>query len=331
MKNYIALDIGSKVTKIYMPQAGVVLSEPTLLAISESHNKIISYGNDAKELQGKSTENVKFVCPVEKTEIKEKKLLGKLLKYFFNKLQIEKSFIKPKILFSVQCGIEPDKLKEFENLFTSIGYYDVSFVESPVLSLLGTEAPVTATNPSFVIDFGAGQTTIAAITLNGVISGLSADISGISLNGVLQTHIEEELQLKLSLDEVERIKLPLASLEEEDQMTATVSGKDSLSGKSKSVLISAETIYAPLKNYVDTILNLALKLFDNLSEKSKQNIKASGIYLTGGGANIFGLSDYASKYLNIKCVVPDSPELCCITGAGIVSEDNELLKKLKLQ
>ena len=242
MRSKIAIEIGTSYTKIYKARQGVVLYEPTVIAIEKSnYKKPLAVGYEAEKLQGKSGENVKIIHPVDNTEIINVKALTSLLLEFLNKIKLknEKFF---EVLLIVQCGSDGEVISHFENALNSVGLYNISFAENPILSLLGAEAPLTDTSCHAVIDLGGGQTTVCALNLNGVISGVSAGIGGNKLNSMIISHVEDELNLTLTNQEVENLKISIASLVDDDDTKTIVQGKQTSTGKPRSLNISASQI-----------------------------------------------------------------------------------------
>lgn len=331
MKPKIAIDIGTSYTKIYKAKADVVLVEPTCIAIKNKNYKApYAYGSDAYSLIGKTPENVEIIFPVQNTDIVDNKALVALISHFIKKVKHPLEIIKDALLL-VECGSNRETIKKFENALIGAKVYNVCFAENPVLALLGVGEELSYETPSAVIDLGAGQTTVCVLTKAGVISGASAEIGGNTLNKMIIKHVEKELNFLISNHSAEILKVQLASLNEDDETKTVVSGKDTLTGKQKVSQISASQIYPAVKEFFDKLLNITSVIFSSLASETVTLLSKGGIYLTGGGTNVYGVEEYFSNALGIKVKINKEAEIASIIGAGNLVENAELLDKLKLQ
>lgn len=331
MKPKIAMDIGTSYTKIYKTRADVVLIEPTCIAIKNKNYKTpYACGQEAYSLIGKTPENVEIIFPVSNTDIVNYKALVALISHFVKKIKTPMEIIKD-VLLLVQCGSNRETIKKFENALIGAKLFNVCYAENPVVSLLGCGDELSYETPSAVIDFGGGQTTVCVLTKAGVISGASAEIGGNTLNKMIIKHVETELNLQISEHSAEILKVQIASLDEDDETKTVVSGKDVLSGKQRVAQISANQIYPAVKEFFNKILTITNVIFASLASETVTLLTKGGIYLTGGGVNVYGVDDFIGKELNIKTKITPEAEIASIVGAGKLVESSELLEKLKLQ
>lgn len=331
MNSKIAIEIGTSYTKIFKSRADVVLYEPTIIAVSKNnYKKPVAVGIEAFKLQGKVGDGVKIIRPVNNTEIVDVKALVSLLSAFISKIKVKGERFSS-VLLTVQCGSDRQIMSRFENALNKIGLYNVVFAETPVLALLGANAPLTDTSCHAVIDIGGGQTTVCVLNLNGVISGVSAEIGGNKLNEMLQKHVEETMNLHLSMSEIENLKRSIASIVDDDNTKTIVQGKQTLTGKPHTQNITASSIVEPIKEYAKKTAKIANLVFDNLSTDCLKELSKNGVYLTGGGSLLYGLEDYFTKELGFVTTLVDEPELSSIIGAGKLINDKDLLNKIKLK
>ena len=331
MKPKIAIDIGSSYTKIYKSKVDVVLCEPTCIAIkNKNYRTPFACGLEAYALIGKTPENVEIIFPVNGSEITNNRALVALIEYFIKKIKKPFEFIQD-VLLSVGCGFNRDIIKKFENALLGAKLYNVCFAESPLLALLGAGEDLSYETPNAVIDLGGSQTTVCVLTLAGVISGASADIGGNTLNKMIISHLEVEHNFLISNHSAEILKTQLASLDEDDETKIVISGKDTLSGKQKVSQVSASQIYPAVKGFMEKVIEIITVILSGLSPETIESINRNGIYLTGGGAGIYGISDYLDYKLEMKTQVAKENDIATIIGAGKLVENYELLEKLKLK
>ncbi|MBQ3235641.1 MAG: rod shape-determining protein [Clostridia bacterium] len=331
MRPKIAIDIGTSYTKIYKAKSDVVLIEPTCIAIQNKNYKTpYAYGQEAYSLIGKTPESVEIIFPVSNTDIVDNKALVALLSHFIKKVKTPLENIKDALLL-VECGSNRETIKKFENALIGAKVYNVCYAENPLLALLGVGEEISYETPSAVIDLGGGQTTVCVLTKAGVISGASAEIGGNTLNKMIIKHVEQTLNLQISEHSAEVLKVQLASLNEDDETKSVVSGKDTLSGKQKVSQISASQIYPAVKEFIDKVLNITNVIFSSLAGETIALLQKGGVYLSGGGVNIYGIDEYVSNALGIQTKINNEAEIASIIGAGKLVESAELLDKLKLQ
>ena len=331
MKNKIAIDLGSSYTKIYKSQADVVLYEPTCLAIEKNnYSKPIAYGFEAEKLIGKTNKNVKIIYPVKGVEIVDEKALKALISEYISRVRAPFE-LKPDILFSVCCGATRESIKNFERVFNLAGYYNIDYVESASLAIIGAHGFTDDATTSFIIDLGGAQTTVCALSMQGVISGVSAEYGGNTLNSFIVNQLKEEQNFSISENQAEVLKVAIASLKEEDGTKTVVYGKDASSSKPKTMQISSQDIYNSVKTFTDKILEIANIIIKSLNEETILDIHTNGILLVGGGSLIYGIKEYIENALSFKLVIPKESEIITSIGSGIVIEDKVLYNKLKMK
>lgn len=331
MRPKIAIETGTSYTKIYKSRADVVLYEPSVIAIKNgNYKKPVAVGLEAYNLIGKTQNGVRIIYPVNHTEITNPKAYGAMVNAFVNKIRKPYERIADAIL-TVQCGSDREIIGKFERVLNSIGLYNVETAETSILSVLGADLAISENACHALIDFGGGQTTICVLTANGVISGVSAGIGGNTLNKMIAEHVEKTLSLSLTTTQVEFLKKSVASLVNDDDTKVVVSGKDTMSGKNRSLNVSASQILPPIQEFLDKIIEIVRLVFNKVPSESILEIQKNGILLTGGGSKLYGLADYLAPILGFKVEVVDEPDLSSIIGAGKLVEDKALLNKLKLK
>ncbi len=330
-KPALSIDLGSSNTNIYQPGAGVVLSEPSVVAISDGGDgKIKAVGDGAKKMIGKTADGTVVISPVFEARIENSRAATAMLDCFLNKVTIKKLGMRPDVLFSVPCGAENSAIKKYEQVCNDCGVFNVHFVESPVLTALGAGVPLSETNPCFLIDAGGGTTTVAAVSLGGTISGFSVNMGGKSIDKMVIAHIENEFGLKIGALTAERLKIQIGSLIERDETAAVVDGRDMQSGKPRAVSVTARDIYPVMSVFFDKVFQLAGMLMAKLPAEMCADIRKSGVYFAGGSSRVAGLDEYFNLKMGMRANVAKEPELAAAIGGGVVASDPKLLAKLRL-
>lgn len=326
MKNAIAIDLGSTNTYIYQSGVGIVLDEPTMVAISTDKNKVVAVGEKAKNLYGLAVENTTVVYPIFEGCVQNEYALVQMLIAYLKKVEYSGQLI----VLSVPCGIEKENLIAFERAFNKAGAYKIVFVESPICSALGMGILSDSNAPRFVVNIGGGTTNISAVSKNGIIAGVCINLGGQNIDSMLVKHIEKNVKLKIGMLTSEKLKNQLASLYDGDELRHVVSGRDMELGRPRPVSIGAEDILQPMKVFFDIILNVIERLITKLPPEVLAEINRTGIYVTGGVSKLCGLGEYFEKELKMRVNVVDNGEYSNVLGAGLLAGNKDLLKLYKL-
>ncbi len=330
--NAIAIDLGSVNTVIYQLGSGVVLSEPSVVALSvNGKSSIRAVGSEAKKLIGKTAETTKIVFPIVEGEIADVKNATAMTENFLNKITLRKLSLRPKALVSVPCGIENDEIKKYAKVLSGAGVYNADFVESPILTALGLGIPVSESTPCFIIDVGGGTTNIAAVSLDGVIAGVNVNMGGRNVDAMIINRIADLFGLRIGMLTAEKIKTQIASLIEGDATRTVINGRDIESGKPRSVSVSASDVLLPVAAFFDKIFEIASMVMAKLPAEVSAEIRRSGVYFSGGVSRLPGLDGYFREHMAIRANVFEDPEMTAAIGGGILLGTEKLLKKLRIE
>lgn len=330
--NAIAIDMGSVNTVIYQLGSGVVLSEPSVVALSvNGKSSIRAVGSEAKKLIGKTAETTKIVFPIVEGEIADIKNATAMTENFLNKITLRKLSLRPKALVSVPCGIENDEIKKYAKVLSGAGVYNADFVESPILTALGLGIPVSESTPCFIIDVGGGTTNIAAVSLDGVIAGVNVNMGGRNVDAMIINRIADLFGLRIGMLTAEKIKTQISSLIEGDATRTVINGRDIESGKPRSVSVSASDVLLPVAAFFDKIFEIASMVMAKLPAEVSAEIRRSGVYFSGGVSRLPGLDGYFREHMAIRANVFEDPEMTAAIGGGILLGNEKLLKKLRIE
>lgn len=330
--NAIAIDLGSVNTVIYQLGSGVVLSEPSVVALSvNGKSSIRAVGSEAKKLIGKTAETTKIVFPIVEGEIADVKNATAMTENFLNKITLRKLSLRPKALVSVPCGIENDEIKKYAKVLSDAGVYNADFVESPILTALGLGIPVSESTPCFIIDVGGGTTNIAAVSLDGVIAGVNVNMGGRNVDAMIINRIADLFGLRIGMLTAEKIKTQIASLIEGDATRTVINGRDIESGKPRSVSVSASDVLLPVAAFFDKIFEIASMVMAKLPAEVSAEIRRSGVYFSGGVSRLPGLDGYFRENMAIRANVFEDPEMTAAIGGGILLGNEKLLKKVRIE
>ena len=327
----LAIDFGSTYTNIYMLGGGLVLSEPTVAGVSQDEKQEVKIvGDEAKKLIGKTAKNTKIVFPVFEGEIVNEKVASGLLAEFLRKIEVKGGIFGCEAVFSVPCGATLSMIEKYKKLARSFGINKVYFVEAPLLSALGQRIPLNDSSPCFVIDMAGGVTNIAAVSLDGVIAGVSANFGANKICTDIIDYLAEKQGIQVGLLTAERLKNDIGSLDSLDVLATVVNGRDVKTGAPKSISIKAKDILTPIQKYFDKVAELAVAVLKKLPPEVSAEIRHAGVYVAGLGSTVHGLEKYYEDVFDIKINVAENGLMVVALGGGTVVGDKELRQKLAL-
>lgn len=320
----IAIDMGSSNTVIYKKGSGIVLREPTLIALqnTQKHNyKVLAVGLDAKKLQGKTGEDVTIVSPIVEGIIKNTELAVELVKYFLSK--ITKAFDKVKALVVVPCGITEEEIKDFQKVMFSSGIGKVSFVSSLVCLSLGSNNLQT-NHSQLVVNIGGGKTEVGAVINSSVLTGCNISFGGRSIDNSIVEFVQNTHNLKISNVTAEKIKNEIASLYETDRSNMEIAGADLMSNRFVSDVVSAREIRPVIADGLSKVIATILAVIGECAPDVVADIHNKGIVLSGGVSQMVGIEGFMSKILETPVTILEQPENTVILGAGKLLNDQVL-------
>ncbi len=326
-----AVDLDSAYTNIYKIGSGLVLSEPTVAAVEDgSKVSVKAIGTEAYKLLGKTSKNTKIVFPVFEGEIVNADVCSDMLSGFLKKVKTGR-WQRPVALFSVPCGVNSKTIDDYRKISSACGIGKTYFVESPILSALGQRVPLTESLPCFCVDMAGGVTNIAAVSLDGVIAGISVNFGGNKISADIIDYVSDFYGVQIGLQSAEKLKREIASLDENDELSVVVNGRDTDTGAPRSVSVKAADLIKPVRKYYDKIAELATDLLRKLPPEVSAEISHSGIYVSGTESGVYGLARYYEKLFGINVSVEKKGRMSVALGGGIALGNEELLKKISLK
>ncbi len=328
----LSINFDGSYTEIYKLGCGLVLREPTVVAVSTENAKDIkAFGEDAKKLIGKTAEKTKIVFPVFECEIVNEKVASELLRHFLRKVEVNGKMNAVTALFSVPCGVSRESLNKYERVAKNAGIDKVHFAYAPLLAVIGQQIPVNDYNPYFVVDICSGTTNFAALTLDGIIKGFSLNIGANKISTDIIDYVAEVYGLQIGIPTAERLKKEIGSLCDDDGLALAVSGRETKTGLPKTLTLKAFELVDPIKKYFEKLVEYSMSLIVKLPPEVSSEIRKSGIYISGEDTTIYGLKDYVTDRTKIKTNIAENADTVKALGGGTVLGNSELLKKLSIK
>ena len=326
----LSIDLGTTMTKIYRADtnSGIVLAEPSCVALSGYEEEVKAVGKEAKNLIGKTAEYTKIVQPVYEGIVVDRRLAAVMLKEFLARIDIKKAALKSaQILMSIPCGLQGEQLAEYVALAEECGLKKVRFVEQPYLAALGGGAVLSETDPIFCLDIGGGISNAAVISANGIISGLAINLGGNNMDANIIARIARNNRLQIGTLTAERIKNEIGSLAANALGTMVAEGSSTQNYQPASASVQAADLAECIRVYVDKIVQYASSVLWNLPAEVAAAVNRNGVYLSGGIMKITGASQYIGSKLGMRCQVCEEPQFATVLGGGVLLRDKELLNR----
>lgn len=325
----MAVDLGTANTLVYVRGRGIVLNEPSVVAINMKTNAILAVGAEAKRMIGRTPSHIQAIRPLKDGVIADFDVTEKMLRYFIQKVHKRRVLAKPRVVVCVPSGITGVEQRAVEEATIAAGARSVFIIEEPMAAAIGAGLPVHEPAGNMVVDIGGGTTEVAVISLGGIVTSLSIRIGGDELDESIISYIKKEYSLMLGERTAEDIKIGLGSaFPLPDEPHAEIRGRDLVTGLPKVIIVSAEEIRRAIEEPVHAIVDSVKATLDKTPPELAADIMDKGIVLTGGGALLKGLDERLKHETGMPIHVTESPLSCVAVGSGKCLEEFEALKRV---
>ena len=323
----IAMDLGTANTLIYIKEEGIVLNEPSIVAISSDGEKIEAVGLEAKQMFGRTHGGFKTIRPMKDGVIADFNVTQRMITYFIKKILKNNWFIKPRIIIGVPtCITQVEKKAVIEAALMS-GVREVHLIEEPMAAAIGANIPVHKAEGNMIIDIGGGTADVAVISLSAIAYGESVRVAGDAIDESIVRYLRLQHNLNVGIFEGERVKTEIGSAYPSlDRLSTEVKGLSVQTGVPTSITIFDDEIREAIQEPILTIISIIMKALEKTPPELSADIHSNGIYLTGGGALIRGLDKLVEERTSLKVYRPVEPLLGIVKGAGAVLDSYEKMK-----
>ncbi len=321
----IAIDLGTANTLVYVKNKGIVINEPTIVAINKKTGQLVAVGNDAKTMQGRTPQHIEVVRPLVDGVISDFEVTEEMLSYLINRIHSEmRALVAPRVLVGVPSGITNVEMRAARDAAKNAGAREVFLIEEPMAAAIGSKLPVHKAVGNMIIDVGGGTTDIAVIALNGIVVAKNLRVAGDHLNTAISTYVRDQFKLYVGEKTVEEAKIALASVRAEGSSNEMViRGRDVMTGLPREVIITAADVKDAVALQVETIVEATRTVLEKTPPEVLADVMQRGIHLCGGGALMPGLGAFLEEHLQVPVIVVPDPLRAVIRGAGIVVENLE--------
>ncbi len=319
----IGIDLGTANTLVYVKGKGVILNEPTIVAMNKKTGQLVAVGDTAKGMLGRTPPHIEVVRPLIEGVISDFEVTEEMLSYLINRVRDDmKTIIAPRVLIGVPCGITNVEMRAARDAAKNAGARDVFLIEEPMAAAIGAKLPIHKAVGSMIIDIGGGTANIGVISLGGLVTSENLRVAGDHLNQSIITYIRDQFKVLVGDNTAEEAKIKLASVEKNEEMKELVArGRDVVTGLPREVIITDTDIMNAISPSVDSIVETVRGVLERTPPEVLADIMQRGIYLSGGGALIPGFADLLEDVIQVPIIVVPDPLRAVVRGTGIVLEN----------
>ena len=323
--NDIGIDLGTANTLVYVRGRGIVVNEPSVVAVNQKTGQVVAVGRSAKEMLGRTPQHIVAVRPLVDGVISDFEVTEEMITYLLNKAQEgNKKLLGPRVVVGVPSGITNVETRAVRDAARGAGASEVHIVEEPMAAAIGLRLPVLEPVGTMVIDIGGGTADIAVISLGGVVRAKNLHIAGDKLNNDIISYIRSEFKILIGEKTAENIKISIgAILSDKVPLESSIKGRDLISGLPREVVITDSDIREAISQSIDTLIESTKEVLETTPPEIVSDIMQRGIYLCGGGALIKGLAEIIEEYTKIPVHIASDPLTAVCRGTGIILEDME--------
>ncbi|ORJ62989.1 rod shape-determining protein [Geothermobacter hydrogeniphilus] len=330
--NDLAIDLGTANTLVYLKGKGIVVSEPSVVAVQKDHvgqRKVLAVGMEAKKMLGRTPGSIVAIRPMKDGVIADFDITEEMLRYFIQKVHNRKALVRPRIVICVPSGITQVEKRAVKESAESAGAREVYLIEEPMAAAIGAGLPITEASGNMIVDIGGGTTEVAVISLSGIVYAKSVRVGGDKLDEAIVQHMKRKYNLLIGERTAEQIKIEIGSAYAgDDNPSMEVKGRDLVSGIPKTLEITASEVREAISEPVNAIVEAVRIALERTPPELAADIVDKGIVLAGGGAMLRNLDNLLREETGLPVVQAEDPLSSVVLGSGKVLDELDLLRRV---
>ncbi|MCL2458234.1 MAG: rod shape-determining protein [Desulfobulbus sp.] len=334
LSNDLAIDLGTANTVLYVKGKGIVLREPSVVAVRKDGrgSRVLAVGKEAKEMLGRTPGNIVAIRPMKDGVIADFEVTEAMIRYFINKVHKRRTLVYPRIIISVPSGITQVEKRAVRDTAESAGAREVYLIEEPMAAAIGADLPITEPTANMIVDIGGGTTEVAVISLAGIVYSKSVRVAGDKMDDAILQYIKRKHNLAIGERTAEEIKTTIGNvLPEEPYETMEVKGRDLVAGIPKTMTITSKEIQAAIAEQVDVIVDAVRVALEQTPPELSADIVDQGIVLTGGGALLKNLDKRLKFETGMPIIVAEDPLSSVVLGSGQALDNIDILREIAIE
>jgi len=326
----IGIDLGTANSLVYLAGSGIVLNEPTVVAVGTDDNRVLAVGNEAKEMLGRTPGNITASRPLRDGVIADYVVTEAMLRYFIDKVCGNSRIFKPEVMICVPAGVTSVERRAVLDATLSAGAKTAYLIDEPLAAAIGARIPIANPSGNMIVDIGGGTTEAAVICLGGVVVHNSARVGGNKIDEAIQTAVRKKYGLIIGENQAEEVKIKIASailVKSADNKTLGVRGRDAVTGLPKTIQLSSTEVTEMIESTVQKIINAVKGVLEQTPPELASDIIDKGIVLSGGTSQLSNLDKLMTEVTGVPCHIAESPLMCVAMGTGMALENLDLYKR----
>lgn len=324
----IGIDLGTANTLVFVPGRGVVVNEPSVVAVGASDNKVLAVGSEAREMIGRTPDTIIAYRPLRDGVIADYRVTEAMLKYFISKVRGWFRFLRPEVMVSVPAGVTSTERRAVIEAAVHAGARAAYVVKEPVLAAIGAGIPINEAAGNMVIDIGGGTTDVAVISLGGIVASTSVKVAGNKLDQAIADYIKRKYNLAIGDRTAEEVKIQIGSaVETDEEEEMEIRGRDLLSGLPKTITVSSSEITEAMEDELQEMMQAIKTVLHDTPPELSADIMDRGIVMTGGGSLLRNLDILIQREIGIPTHIAEDAMLCVAKGTGIALEHLDVYKR----
>jgi rod shape-determining protein MreB len=324
----LAIDLGTTNTLMYVPKRGIVLNEPSVVAVSTAENAVLAIGNEAKEMIGRTPETITAHRPLRDGVIADYRVTEAMLRYLIQKTGASVRFFRPEVLVTVPAGITSTERRAVVDAALSAGARTAFLIKEPIAAAIGAGLPIAESSGHMIVDIGGGTTEVAIVSLGGIVTAHSARVGGNRCDVAIVDHIRKRYSLVIGEQTSEYIKKSIGSAVHEDEAQhLPIRGRDVLSGLPKEIVITSHEVTEALRDPLIEMIQAIKHVLQETPPELAADVIDKGIVVSGGGALLKNIDQLISRTIGVPCYIADDPLVCVVKGAGAAVENLDAYKR----
>lgn len=327
--NDIGIDLGTANTLVHIKGQGVVINEPSIVAMNTKTNRVVAIGNEAREMLGRNPAHIKVIRPLVDGVISDFDVTEEMLSYLIRKAESKsKKMFRPRVIVGVPSGITNVEHRAVYDAAHNAGAREVYIIEEPMAAAVGLGLPVLEPVGSMVFDMGGGTTDIAVISLAGIVQSKNLKIAGDKLNTDITNYLRDEFKILVGEKTAEEIKIKIGAISNHEELESEIRGRDIVTGLPRQILINNHDIREAITHSIDILVEGVKEVLEKTPPEIVSDVMQRGIYMVGGGALIGGLDELLQQELDIPVFVAENPLYSVVLGTGLVLDNIDDYKEV---
>ena len=324
----IGIDLGTTYTLVHLPKRGIVINEPSVVAISMMDKKILAVGNEAKDMLGRTPDTIIALKPLKDGVIADYRTTEAMLRYFINKALGGIRLFRPEVMVAVPAGITSTERRAVIDATIAAGARAAYIIKEPIAAAIGADIPIGSAAGHMIVDIGGGTAEMAVISLGGVVTSTSVRVGGNKFDSAVMDYIRRKYNLAIGERTAEEVKINIGSaLYLEDKLTMEIRGRDMLTGLPRDIVINSNDITEAIQHELELIINATKRVLQDTPPELAADIMDKGMVLTGGSSLLRNIDQLLSRTTGVPAFVADEALLCVAKGTGIALDNLDSYKR----